>query len=232
MRVDCSRRPTLAKRATIGACLAVAIILSLAVRGTAQEREGTQSLKAIEQAKRETTKRVRQYPDSPIEFTNFEAVPFSIQSANTKEIGNSEYLALVGFTTNSPRYTAFPKVMLTNKTDQRVTGLVLMYGNKQTQKLRGISFTKLSIDPHGTFAVEPSDWVLPERTMRIAEDGKVTNRLKPGLDSEKMWSQGSAREMLVRIGAVVFEDGKRWEMSSDMDWSVAGRSASDGWKGY
>lgn len=218
MRGDCARRPKLAKRAAIGACLAVAIILSVAVSGPAQESQGTQSLKAIEQAKRETTKRVRQYPDSPIEFTNFEAVPFSIQSANAKEIGNAEYLALVGFTTNSPRYTTFPKVMLTNKTDQRVTGLVLMYGNKQTKKIRGMNFMKLSIDPHGTFAVEPSDWLLPERTVRIAEDGKVTNRLKPGLDSEKMWSQGSAREMLLRIGVVVFEDGTSWEMTSDMDW--------------
>lgn len=168
--------------------------------------------------KKETAKRVKQSPGLPIEFTNFEAIPLSIQTANSKEIGNAEYLALVGFTTDSPRYTTFPKVMLTNKTDQRITGLVLMYGNKQTRKIRGVSFTKLSIEPHGTFIVEPSDWVLPERTVRISDDGKATERLRPGLDSEKMWSRGPAREMLVRIASVVFEGGKRWEMSSDMDW--------------
>ncbi|MEK6303377.1 MAG: hypothetical protein AABO41_21925 [Acidobacteriota bacterium] len=212
MRGHCARRPTWAKRAANGACLAAVIVLSLVANGTAQDREGAARLK------KETAKRVKQYPGSPVQFTNFEAVPLSIQSANAKEIGNAEYLALVGSATDSPRYTTFPRVMITNRTDQRVTGLVLMYGNKQTRKIRGVSFTKLSIDPHGTFAVEPSDWVLPERTVRIADDGKVTSRLKPGLDSEKMWSHGSAHEMLVRIAAVVFEDGKRWEMSSDMDW--------------
>lgn len=217
MIVDGPTRLTLAKRAAIGACLAVAIILSVGVDGAAQDSEGTQSVMATERLKRETAKRVRQYPDSSIEFTNFEAVPLSIRSANAKEIGNAEYLALVGFSTNSPRYTAFPRVMLTNKTDQRVTGLVIAVGNRRTQKSSGISFTKLSIDPHGTFAIEPSDWLLPERTVRIAEDGKATTRLKPGLDSEKMWLHGSARDMVLIIGAVVFEDGKKWEMSSDMD---------------
>jgi hypothetical protein len=216
MRGDCARRPTLAMHAAVGACLAVAIIFFVSKSSTAQNSEGAQSSKAIERAKRETTDRVKQYPDLSIEFANFEAVPLAIQSANSKEIGNAEYHALVGFTTDSPRYTTFPKVMLTNNTDQRVTGLVLMYGNKETKKIRGVSFTKLSIDPHGTLAVEPSDWVLPERTVRIAEDGKVTKRLKPDLDSEKVWSRGSARDMVLIIGAVVFEDGKRWEMSNDM----------------
>lgn len=217
MRGQNARRPTWAKRAANAACLAVVIVLSVVVSGTAQDSDVTQSVKA-DRLKKQTAKRVKQYPGSPVEFTNFEAVPLSIQTANAKEIGNAEYLALVGSSTNSARYTTFPKVILTNKTDQRVTGLVLMYGNKQTRKIRGVSFTKLSIDPHGTFAVEPSDWLSPERTVRIADDGKVTSRLKPGLDSEKMWSHGSAHEMLVRIAAVVFEDGKRWEMSSDMDW--------------
>jgi hypothetical protein len=217
MKGDCARRPMVAMHATIGACLAAATILFVSVSGTAQDSEGTQPSKAIERAKKETADRVRQYPDVPVEFANFEAVPLTIQSANTKEIGNAEHLALVGFTTDSPRYTTFPRVMLTNKTDQRITGLVLVFGNRQTRKSRGISFTKLSIDPHGTLAVEPSDWVLPERTVRIAEDGKVTKRLKPDLDSDKVWLHGSARDMVLVIGAVVFEDGKRWEMSSDMD---------------
>ena len=216
MKGDCARRPMVAMHATIGACLAAATILFVSVTGTAQDSEGTQSLKAIERAKRETANRVRQYPDLSVEFVNFDAVPLAIQSANVKEIGNTEYLGLMGLTTSSPRYTTFPRVMLTNKTDQRVTGLVLMYGNKETKKIRGVSFTKLSIDPHGTLAVGPSDWVLPERTVRIAEDGKVTKRLKPDIDSDKMWSQGSARDMVLMIGAVVFEDGKRWEMSNDM----------------
>jgi len=217
MRGHGARRPTWAVRAAIGACLAVAMLLSVAVSGAAQDSEGSQSLRA-ERLKKETAKRVKQYPGLPVEFTNFEAVPLSIQSANAKEIGNAEFLALVGSAGDSPRYTTFPKLMLTNKTDQRITGLVLMYGNKLTKKIRGVSFTKLSIVPHGTFVVESSDWVLPERTMRIADDGKVTDRLRPGLDSEKIWSRGAAPEMLVRIASVVFEDGKRWEMTGDMDW--------------
>jgi hypothetical protein len=213
---DCARRSTLAMHAAIGACLAVATILFVSVTVTAQDGEGTQSAKAIERAKRETIDRVRLYPDFPVGFSNFEAVPLAIESANVKEIGNAEHHALVGFTTDSPRYTTFPRVMLTNNTNQRVTGLVLMYGNKETKKIRGVSFTKLSIDPHGTLSVEPGDWVLPERTVRIGENGKVTKRLKPDLDSEKVWSRGSARDMVLIIGTVVFEDGKRWEMSNDM----------------
>ena len=52
--------------------------------------------------------------------------------------------------------------------------------------------------------------------MRIADDGKVTKRLKPDLDSDRIWSQGPARDMVLIIGAVVFEDERRWEISSDM----------------
>jgi hypothetical protein len=92
-----------------------------------------------------------------------------------------------------------------------------MTGNcKETRKIRGVSFTKLSINPHGTLAVGPSDWVLPETTVRIADDGKVTKRLKPDLDSDRIWSQGPARDTVLIIGAVVFEDERRWEISSDM----------------
>lgn len=213
----CGRRSTLSRLTADVACVVALIVFPVIVSGAAQQGEVTESLKH-DRSKRETVKRVTQYPDSPIEFTNFDAVPLSIQSAHAKEIGNAEYFALVGSATDSHRYTTFPKLILTNKTDQRITGVVLMYGNKQTKKIRGTSFTKLSIEPRGVFMVGFSDWILPERTVRIADDGRMTNRLRPGLDSEKMWSRGSAREFLVRIASVVFEDGKRWEMSSEMDW--------------
>ncbi|HLG16647.1 MAG TPA: hypothetical protein VJH03_19420 [Blastocatellia bacterium] len=217
MRADCGIRRMLAKRAAIGAWLATVIIFSGSVSGIAQESEGTPSLKSIQRVKRETINRVRQYPDIAIEFVNFEAVPLAIQSANVKEIGNSEFLGLTGFTTSSSRYTSFPNVVLTNNTDQRVTGLVLVVGNKQTRKIHGVSFNKIAIDPHGTFAVASRDWVRPERSMRIAEDGRVTKRLKPGLDSDKMWCPGAARDMVLRIGMVVFENGSRWTIDRDMD---------------
>jgi hypothetical protein len=169
------------------------------------------------EGKREIVDRVRQYPDSSISFDNYDAVPLLIQEAKVKEIGNAEYHQLTGFTTDSPRYISFPNVTLTNNTDRRVIGFALAVGNKQTRQIDGVKLSKIIIEPHGSYSVKASDFIRPERTVQVTKSGKVTNRLKSGLDSEKMWLRGSASDMVLTIGIVDFENGTRWTMDPSKD---------------
>src|SRR5437870_13696433 len=59
--------------------------------------------------------KIKQSPDIPINFTNFEGVPLSIQSAVTKEISATEYQQLTGGdTSGADNFAAFPNVTLQN----------------------------------------------------------------------------------------------------------------------
>ena len=178
---------------------------------------GQSSKRVIGEDKAKIVEKVRQYPNISINFENYEGVPLSIQRAEVKEIGNAEYSQLTGFTTDSPRYISFPNVTLTNNTDQRVVGIALAVGNKQTRKIDGVKLTNISIDPHGSYSVKASDFIRSERIVQVAKSGEVTRRLKPGLDSEKMWLRGSANDMVLIIGIVEFENGNRWTMDPGKD---------------
>ncbi|HJP95844.1 MAG TPA: hypothetical protein VJ843_00575 [Candidatus Saccharimonadales bacterium] len=167
--------------------------------------------------KSEIIERVRKYPDTSIGFENYEGVPLSIQEANVKEIGNVEYNQLTGLTTDLPKYVSFPNVTLTNNTDQRIIGLTLAVGNRQTKRIHGVKLSNIIIEPHGTISVKTSDFVRPERTVHITKAGKVTDRLEPDLDSEKMWFQGSASDVVIVVGMVDYENGTRWIIDSSKD---------------
>ena len=195
----------------------LALTATLLLMSVAAAQSHQQSVNAREQLRTEALERVGQSTSVQIEFTNFEVVPMSIISASVKEIGNTDFLALTGVSSDSPAYTTYPEVTLLNTTGKRITGLALMMGNRRTRKVHGVNFMKVVIEPRASFAVQPADWVRAEGNVRIAADGKVTKRIKPGLDSDKMWWPGEAREMVLRVGMVVFEDRSKWTISSEMD---------------
>jgi hypothetical protein len=170
-----------------------------------------------QRGKNEAVQRVKQYPDTPIGFENYEGVPLAIQEAKVKEIGNAEYYQLTHVTTDSPKYVSFPNVTLVNNTDQRVTSLTLVVGNKQTKRIHGVKLNHIIIEPHGSFSVKASDFVRAERTVHITQEGKAKNSLKPGLDSEKMWFQGGAEDVILVVGMVDFENGNRWMIDKSKD---------------
>lgn len=185
---------------------------------TGQRIAAGQSLRAAsDKERKQFIESVRRYPDSSIELQSFEGVPLSIQKARVKEIGNAEFYQLTGFTSDSPRYTTFPEVKLTNNTDQRVVGLVLMVGNKQTRQIHGVSLNKISIEPHESYSVVSTDWVRPEKKVHIAASGKVIEQSKPDLDSEKMWFAAAVSDLVLRVGAVQFENGNKWQIDPSMD---------------
>jgi hypothetical protein len=178
-----------------------------------------QSLKAAsDKEKKRFIESVRRYPDSAIDLQNFDGVPLYLQKAKVKEIGYAEYAQLTGFNSDSTRYTTFPEVTLTNNTDQRIIGLVLMVGNKQSRKIHGVSLNKIGIEPHGSYTVVSTDWVRPERKIHVTASGKVIEQFKPDLDSEKMWFAAAVSDLVLRISAVQFESGNRWQMDPGMDW--------------
>lgn len=198
---------TVTNRAAV--VVSIAALFTVFISGIAL---GQSSKRTTGEGKREIVERVRQYPDSPISFENYEEMPLLIQEAKVKEIGNAEYYQLTGFTTDSPKYISFPNVTLTNNTDQRVIGFALAVGNKQTRRMDGVKLTRISIEPHGSYSVKAGDFIRPERMVRITKSGKVINRLNPDLDSEKMWLRGSVSDMVLTIGIVDFENGTRWMM--------------------
>ena len=195
----------------------IAISIAALVAVSTSAARGQSSRPVAEEGKKEIVERVKQYPDIPIGFENYEGVPLSIREAKVKEIGNAEYYQLTGFTTDSPKYVSFPNVTLINNTDQRVIGLTLAVGNKETRRIHGVKLSKITIEPHGSYSVEASDFVRPERTVQVAKSGKVTKRLKPGLDSEKIWFRGNVGDMVLVVGMVDFENGSRWIMDSSKD---------------
>jgi len=207
------RRNSLTSRVAVAVSIAALLGFSVDYKAMGQSSKLT-----IDEGKRDIVQRVRQYPDSDINFENFDAVPMLIQGAKVKEIGNVEYHQLTGLSADSPKYTTFPNVNLTNRTDQRVTGLVLMIGNRQTKRIHGVTLRKLSIEPNESYSVVASDWVRPEKKIHITAAGKILKQLKPDLDSEKVWWSGPVGDLVLRVAAVSFENGSRWVMDSTMDW--------------
>ena len=207
---DEGKRRCLISRLTVGVCLTVLIVLSAQSKGSAQDITVGRSTKAADQTKKQIHKKVKGYPNIPVSFENFDEVPVFIHEANVKEITNTEYYQLTGFAKGSSKYTTFPNATLTNNTDQRITGLTLMVGNKQTRQIHGVRFYSISIEPHSNFSVKPSDWVRSEKTVRVSDSGRITKHLKPTLDSEKMWFAASVTDLVLRVGAVEFEGGQKW----------------------
>lgn len=172
---------------------------------------------ATDRGKRAAVKRVSQYPDSPIAFDNYTGVPVLIREATVKEIGSGEFTLLTGLPTESLSYVSYPNVALLNNTDQRVISLALAIGNRSARRINGVKLGKISIEPHGTLAVKSADFLRSERIVTINKSGKVTERLRPGFDSEKMWLRGRASEMVMIVGTVELEDGTTWLVSPKND---------------
>jgi hypothetical protein len=215
MRKANENRPFIpTSRAAVMATITALALVFVTISGIAL---GQSSKRSYGSGKSEMVERVKLYPDTSISFVNYEDVPLSIQEAKVKEIGNTEYYQLTGLTTDSSKYISFPNVTLVNNTDQRVIGLTLAVGNKQTKRIHGVKLSNIIIEPHGSYAVKASDFVRPERIVQISQSGKVTNRLRPDLDSEKVWFQGSAGDIVIVVGMVDFENGNRWITDSSKD---------------
>jgi hypothetical protein len=214
---DGGKRQYLISHLAIGMCLAALVGFSVRGKASAQDTVGQLS-RSADRMKKQILKAVEASPDISVSLENFEEVPVLFHEARVRQITDAEHVQLTGLTKGSPAYTTFPNVTLINKTDQRITGLTLMVGDRQTRKIHGVSFHRVSIEPHGTFFVTRSDWVKSEKTVEVSDSGKVTKHVKPGLDSEKMSFPAGATDLVLRVGAVEFENGQRW--------TIEGRSAS------
>lgn len=204
------RRSSLGNQLKLGICLAALVVLFTANLGNAQEVAGGQATKAASQTKKQVMQRVKATPNQPASFENFDGVPLLINEASVKEITDADHYQLTGMSKGVSKYTTFPNVTLTNNTDQRITGVVLMVGDKQTRRIHGVWLHNVSIDPHSNFSVKPEDWVRSEKTVQVSATGKISQFSKPGLDSEKMWFPAGVADLVLRVGQVEFEDGHKW----------------------
>ncbi len=205
------RRGSVLYVCVVGLLLGLVIPIQAAGQTAAGERT---SDNATKQQKKETLKKVKRSPDIPISFENSERVPLTINDATVKEISNAEFQQLVGFTTDSDRYSLFPKVTVKNNTGQRVTGFAVMVGDRQTRRIHSVKFHGITIEPNGSFIVNPSDWVKREKKVRVTDEGQVilnkAGQPSIDLDSEKIWMRARAKDLVLIVGLVDFENGTRW----------------------
>jgi hypothetical protein len=53
----------------------------------------------------------------------------------------------------------------------------------------------------------------------VQKDGKFVSTLRqPGLDSPKSWLPGSATDLAVTVGMVIFQDGTQWKVPDNFNW--------------
>ena len=154
--------------------------------------------------------KIKQSPDIPINFANFEGVPLSIQSAVTKEISATEYRQLTGGdTSGADNFTAFPSVTLQNATNQVITKLMVTVGNRQTKKWFIVTFRKANIAPQQTFSMTDKSSGSENNTETETKPSKVTD-----FDTARLWWPGGARanNLVFRVALVEFEDGTKWQV--------------------
>jgi hypothetical protein len=173
------------------------------------------SSQSAEQRKLALIQRIKQSPDIPINFTNFEGVPLSIRKAATKEISAVDYHQLTGEKASSAdRFAAFPDVTVVNEANQRVTRLMVTVGNRQTKKWFIVTFREANIAPQQTFSMTARDWSR-DKSSRAENDNKTGTALSKvrDFDEPRLWWPGgaSANNLVFRIALVEFENGTKWQ---------------------
>lgn len=160
--------------------------------------------------------KVKQSPDIPINFTNFDGVPLRIEGAVTKEISATDYQQLTGGdVSGADRFAALPSITLLNVTNQRVTTLMVTVGNRQTKHWCVVTFDQANIAPGQTFSMTAADW-RRDKVSKIGNDNKTATAPSKvtDFDAARLWWPGGARanDLVFRIAQVEFEDGKKWEV--------------------
>jgi hypothetical protein len=121
-------------------------------------------------------------------------------------------------------YVTFPKVTLLNATDKRMTEFMLFFRNTQTAQIHAIRISRTSVLPHQDYIIESNKWVTPDKLVQLTSDGKTANiRKQQGLDSQKMWLQGTAGAFVLEVVEATFEDGSIWDGSKWLEQEITSR---------
>lgn len=197
-------------RVVTSTTIAAIVIFSIFASGAASQHK----LDATD-GEKEILKKVRQYPDTPISLQNREGCPILIQVASVKEITIDEYYQFTRKKTDSNEYVSFPKVKLVNKTDKRLTGFALFLSNSRTGRIDFFKVSRTTVEPNGNYSVVPNEWVTPDKLVQVTADGRTVNiKKRPNLDSEKMWLEGTAGDLVLEVVEVAAEDGSNWSRNS------------------
>lgn len=198
---------SLAKSILGGSILATALLAQLAMGGAAQDN--TRSKAAVTA--------VREAPDIPIATRVPEAAPLSINEATAKQMEGPQYARLFGIKANSPMYVAFPSITVRNQTDRRITSFELALKNNETGRGREVWYMKTRLEPGGVMTIPPYRWIVPEKRVRATSEGDILAPKPFDVDSEQMWSAGSASSLAVGLVSVGFEDGTNWSAQRVFD---------------
>jgi len=174
----------------------------------------------IEDEQRAATliQKVKDSPDIPVNFTNFDGVPLTIKEVTSKELPAGEYQQLTGEASAADRFVTFPNVTLFNSTNQRIIKLTLTVGNRKTRKWYIVTPGNVNIAPHQVFSLTAAQW-RPDKSLAV-KDQSAANDQKPSkvheelpdYDSPRLWwpGGGKASDLVLRIAMVEFENGGKW----------------------
>lgn len=210
--------------------IAAIVVFSIFASGAASQDIERSSKLDTTDGEKEILKKVRKYPDTPISLQNREGCPILIQDANVKEITSDEYYEFTRMKTDSNRYVSFPKVKLVNKTDKRLTGFALFLSNSRTGRINFFKVSRITVEPKGGYSVAPNEWVTPDRLVQVTADGKTVNiKKRLNLDSEKMWLEGTAGDLVLEVVECAAEDGSNWSRNSSSIGSLSSAQYQGKW---
>jgi hypothetical protein len=192
----------------------------VASKGIVGSSEMATDQRKKEFSEKEFSEKVMHSPEVPIRFENPEGAPVTILNADVKVISRAEYYQLMLLAKDqgpdsfdeyvtSPtihEYTTFPTITLFNNTDQRVIGFELRLTNTQITLTQWV-VAPLTILPHSDYTFKARNWVLHKHLPTSASDEPI---IEGEMLQPRMWFPGRARDLVVKVREVKFEDGSRW----------------------
>lgn len=151
--------------------------------------------------------------EAPIRIENHEGAPLIIQEAKVKVITRAEYQQLMRLPTDqgadSDEYASFPTVTLINVSSQRVIGFALGFTGKEPRPMHILRVSGISIEPNGVFTVTSDKWGPSGKQLVVSSGSVVEATVTKGTGQSQTWFADGAASLLVRVGVVEFEDGRR-----------------------
>jgi hypothetical protein len=168
-----------------------------------------------EPRKNQILEKISGSPDIVQSFIDHADTPLSITQAKGKVISGADFTSLVGKTTDLREIASLPTVHLVNTSDKSISGFMLGFTNPTTNRMRIITFHKLSVKSGHPYVVSPEALVTSPR-VTVTDDNGAREVVRSKMESEKYWiTLGNPSDYFISVGKVSFEDGTEWIVNDE-----------------
>jgi hypothetical protein len=160
------------------------------------------------------SQQIEKSADHPLRILENDDSPVRILDANVKEVSGSDFTRYTGRPTNLITVCTLPQIRVLNSSSKPITSFVLAIRDPASKTTRGVVKSKISLDQGEIYTITPQDFIEPELTSAVSQDGKIQSRyVRPGIQSEKYWlSFASRSSIFVTVARVSFQDGSVWRI--------------------